>query len=139
MVKTQTYVSTQMTYEYIWVTHGWHTSTYEWHTNDIRVHAGDIRMAYEYIRMTYEYMRVIYGWRMSTYEYHTDGSFNVLSFFLLKILNKMRYSVLILIIDDVINCKIYLRSSCKAMAGGEKMRRRQKDKNLNISRTKKAF
>ena len=54
-----------MTYEYIRVTHGWHTSTYEQHTDDIRIHTSDIRMTYEYIWVTY-------GWHTSTYEWNTN-------------------------------------------------------------------
>ena len=42
-------------------------------------------------------------------------------------------------IDDIINFKIYLGSSCKAMADREKKRGGRKYKNLNISRTKRAF
>ena len=38
-----------------------------------------------------------------------------------------------------INFKIYLVSSSKAMADGEKKKGRWKYKNLNISRTKRAF
>ena len=51
----------------------------------------------------------------------------------------MSYKVLILIVDDTINFKIYLGSSSKAMADREKKRGRWKYKNLNISRTKRAF
>ena len=57
-------------------------------------------------------------------------------FFLLKISNKMCYEVLISTIDDVINFKIFLRSTSKAMADREKKRGRQKSE---ISRTKRAF
>ena len=42
-------------------------------------------------------------------------------------------------VDDVINFKIYLGSSSQAMADREKKRGKWKYKNLNISRTKKAF
>ena len=42
-------------------------------------------------------------------------------------------------VDDVINFKIFLGSTSKAMADREKKRGRQKYKNLNISRTKRAF
>ena len=41
--------------------------------------------------------------------------------------------------DDVMNFKIYLRSTSKAMADREKKRGTQKYKNLNVSRTKRAF
>ena len=44
-------------------------------------------------------------------------SFNITPFFLLKVSNKMCYKVLIYAIDDVINFKIFLRSSSKALAG----------------------
>ena len=60
-------------------------------------------------------------------------------FFLLMIFNKMCYSVLIWIVDNVRNFKIYRGSSSKAMADREKKRRRWKYKNLKISRTKRAF
>ena len=40
---------------------------------------------------------------------------------------------------DVINFKIYLGSSSKAMADRDKKRARWKYKNLNYSRTKRAF
>ena len=40
--------------------------------------------------------------------------------------------------DYVINFKIYLGSTSKAMADREKKRGRQKHKNLNILRTKRA-
>ena len=46
--------------------------------------------------------------------------FNVISFFLLKILIKMCYKVLIQAIADVLNFKIYLPSSSKPMTGREK-------------------
>ena len=42
-------------------------------------------------------------------------------------------------IDDVINFKIYLRSSPKAMADREKKMGGQKNQNLDIPRTKRAF
>ena len=42
-------------------------------------------------------------------------------------------------VDDVINFKIYLQATSKAMADREKKRGRRKYKNLNISRTKRAF
>ena len=42
-------------------------------------------------------------------------------------------------VDDVINFTIYLGSSSKAMADREKKRGKWKYKNVNISRTKKAF
>ena len=41
-------------------------------------------------------------------------------------------------IDDVINFKVYLQSSSKAMADRKKKRGGRKYKNLNISRTKRA-
>ena len=47
--------------------------------------------------------------------------------------------VLIQTVDDIINFKIYLGSSTKAIADREKKRGGQKYKNLNISRTKRAF
>ena len=49
------------------------------------------------------------------------------------------FLVLIQTNDDVINFKIYIGSSSKAMADREKKRGRWKYKNLNISRRKKAF
>ena len=51
----------------------------------------------------------------------------------------MCYKVPIYTVEDVINFKIYLRSNSKAMVDREKKRGKQKYKNLNISRTKKAF
>ena len=50
----------------------------------------------------------------------------------------MCYLVLIWTVEDVINFKIYLGSRSKAMADGEK-EGKWKYKNLNISRTKRAF
>ena len=66
-------------------------------------------------------------------------SFNVTTYFFLKILNKMFYKVLIQTVNDVINFKIFLGSSSEAMADREKKRGRKKYKNLNILRTKRAF
>ena len=43
------------------------------------------------------------------------------------------------LVDDVTNHKIYVGSNSKAMADTEKKRGRRKYKNLNISRTKRAF
>ena len=51
----------------------------------------------------------------------------------------MCYQVLILTIDDVINFKIYLQSSSKAMTDKKKKRGGQKYKKLNTSETKRAF
>ena len=59
--------------------------------------------------------------------------------FLLRISNKMCYQVLILTIDDVINFKIYLQSSSKAMTDRKKKTGGQKYKKLNTSETKRAF
>ena len=59
-------------------------------------------------------------------------SFNVIPFFLLKMSNKMCYWVLIYIINDVINFKIYLRSTSKAMADREIKRGRWEYKNTKI-------
>ena len=42
-------------------------------------------------------------------------------------------------VDDVINFKIYLESSSKAMTDREKKRGRLRYKHLNILRTKRAF
>ena len=55
----------RMAYEYIRVTHGWHTNTYEWYMDDIRVHRSDIVMTYKYIRVTYV-------WHTNTFEWHTE-------------------------------------------------------------------
>ena len=66
-------------------------------------------------------------------------SFNVTTYFFLKILSKMFYKVLIQTVNDVINFKIFLGSSSEAMADREKKRGRKKYKNLNILRTKRAF
>ena len=53
---------------------------------------------------------------------------------------KMSLSVTkLLTVDDVINFKIFLESTSKAMADREKKRGRRKYKNLNISRMKRAF
>ena len=41
--------------------------------------------------------------------------------------------------DDVINFKICLQTTSKAMADREKKRGKQKYRNLNISKTKRAF
>ena len=72
--------------------------------------------------------------------YSINGqSFNVISFFFLRLPNKMCYSVLIQTADDVTGFEIYLRSTSKAMAGREKRRGRWKYKSSNISRTKRAF
>ena len=74
-------------------------STYEWHTNDIGVHTSDIRMTtstYQwYTDDIHEYIQVTYGWHTPT-----------------KLL------ILIQKIYDVINFKIYLQSSYKAMTEG---------------------
>ena len=51
----------------------------------------------------------------------------------------MCYQVLIKTVDDVINFEIYLGSSSKGMADREKKWERWTYKNLNISRTKRAF
>ena len=51
----------------------------------------------------------------------------------------MCYIVLTYTVDGVINFKILLGSIAKAMADREKKRGRQKYKNLNISRMKRAF
>ena len=51
----------------------------------------------------------------------------------------MCYYVLTYTVDDIINFKIYLGSSSKAMVDKEKKNRKWKYKNLNISRMKKAF
>ena len=64
-------------------------------------------------------------------------SFNAILFFFLKISNKMCYYVHISTVDDIINFKIYLGSSSKAIAGREKKTGRSKYKNLNISREQK--
>ena len=42
-------------------------------------------------------------------------------------------------VDDVINFKIFLKSTSKATADKQKKRGRRMYKNLNISRTKRAF
>ena len=44
-----------------------------------------------------------------------------------------------MLIDDVINFKIYLQSSSNAMANRQKKRGGEKYKNLNILKTKKHF
>ena len=41
--------------------------------------------------------------------------------------------------DDVVNFKVYLHSSSKAMVDRQKKREKQKCKNLNISRMTKAL
>ena len=56
-----------------------------------------------------------------------------------KISSEMCYLILIWLIDDIINFKIYLSSISEAMADRGKKRRRWKYKNLNFSRTKRAF
>ena len=66
-------------------------------------------------------------------------SFNAIPYFFLKLSNKMCYKVLIQTVGDIINFKMFLGSSSKPMADREKKSGRQKDKNLNISRTKRAF
>ena len=64
---------------------------------------------------------------------------NVTPYFFLKISNKGCFPVLIYAVDDIINFKIFLESTSKAMADREKNRGRRKYKNLNISRTKRAL
>ena len=54
-------------------------------------------------------------------------------------LEPLRGGSLLFTTNDVINFKIDLRSSYKAMTDKVKKRGRRKYKNLNISRTKKAF
>ena len=44
-----------------------------------------------------------------------------------------------LTVDGIINFKIFLVSTSKAMADRKKKRKRQKHKNLNISSTKRVF
>ena len=56
-------------------------------------------------------------------------SFNVTPYFFLKISNKVYYEVLIYTADDVMNFKIFLGSSSKAMADGKK---RREDENTKI-------
>ena len=51
-------------------------------------------------------------------------SFNATPYFFLKISNKMCYHVFIQTVDDIINFKIFLGSTCKAMADREKKRGR---------------
>ena len=70
---------------------------------------------------------------------HQWTKFQCHTFFLLKISNKMCYQVLSWTVDGVMNFKIYLGSTAKAMADREKKRCRPKYKNLNISRMKGAF
>ena len=65
-------------------------------------------------------------------------SINVIPLFLLKISNKMCYSFL-QTIDDVINFKIYLQSSSKAMADREKNRGGPNTKNWISRERKRAF
>ena len=48
-------------------------------------------------------------------------------------------TILIKTVDDIINFKIFLGSTSKAMADGERKRGRRKYKKLNILRMKKAF
>ena len=61
-------------------------------------------------------------------------SFNVIPFSLLKMSNKIVIKFCYQI-DDVINFKIYLGSTCKAMADMEK-KREDKYKNLNTENDK---
>ena len=51
----------------------------------------------------------------------------------------MYYEVLIETVNDIINFKIYLGASSKAMADREKKRGRWKYKNFNISRKKRTY
>ena len=53
--------------------------------------------------------------------------------------NKMCYEGLIWTVDDIINFKIYLGSTSKAMADRGGGRGRRNNKNLNISTTNRAF
>ena len=53
--------------------------------------------------------------------------------------NENESGIIYVIDDGVINFKIYLQSTSKAMVDREKKRGRQKYKNLNMSRTKRAF
>ena len=68
--------------------------------------------------------------------WYSNVILNVIPFFLLNISNKICYWVLIETIDDIINFRIYLWSSSKAMADRQKKREGQKYKKLNISRMK---
>ena len=52
---------------------------------------------------------------------------------------KLQNFVLIWTVDDIINFQIFLGSTSKAMVDRGEKSRRQKYKNLNISRTKRAF
>ena len=70
---------------------------------------------------------------------YNGQNFNVTPYFFLKISNKMCYSVLTYTVDGVINFKIFLGSTAKAMADREKKRGRRKYKNLNTLRTKRAL
>ena len=53
--------------------------------------------------------------------------------------NKQNVLLSFYLVDDGTNYKIYVGSRFKAMADMEKKRGRRKYKNLNISRTKRAF
>ena len=50
-----------------------------------------------------------------------------------------RYQTKCVTVDDIINFKIFLGSTSKAIADMEKKRGGRKYKNLNISRMKRAF
>ena len=119
----------RMTHEYIRVTYGWYTSTYEWHTDDIQVHTSDIRMAYEWHAGTYCFglftkikkgSGISFWCTFSAWIFYTNATYLIL-------------------IDDVINFKIYLQSSSKKMTEVGGMRGSQKYKNMSISRTKRTF
>ena len=62
-----------------------------------------------------------------------------LTYLILYQLAKFQCSIPLFSFSDVINFKIYLRTTSKAMADWEKKRGRWKYKNLNILRTKRAF
>ena len=64
---------------------------------------------------------------------------NVISFFFLKIWNKMCYWVLIQTIDNIMNFKIYLRSSSKAMANRQKKMGRTEIQKIEYLEKKESF
>ena len=51
----------------------------------------------------------------------------------------MWYQIFTEAVDDIKNLKIYLQTTSKAIADREKKTGKQKYKNLNISRMKRAF
>ena len=139
-----------MTYEYIRVTYGWHEY--------VRVTC----RSHEYIRVTYRWHtstycfglftkikkgpRINFWCTISAWVFHTNAPYLMLyqltKFQRRIFLQDIKRNVLLssyYTIDDVINFKIYFRSSSKNMTEGGGIRESQNYKSLSISRTKRTF